>query len=138
LTLTTAIIKLIAKTQENITKTKTRTTTSPSVLIASLPSCYVTRMLKSTANPHGCRPPAKAGGYPLRRPTFQLILEIDVAERLTVGVADDETGVRVLTDHGGRKQATDAPQFHSSSASRFTAGAAGFLTFTQQSTRPER
>jgi hypothetical protein len=29
-------------------------------------------------------------------------------------------------------------RFHSSSASRVTAGAAGFLTFTQQSARPER
>jgi GNAT superfamily N-acetyltransferase len=31
-----------------------------------------------------------------------------------------------------------ALQFQSSSASRLTAGAAGFLTFTQQSARPER
>ena len=31
-----------------------------------------------------------------------------------------------------------AHQFHSSSASRVTAGAAGFLTFTQQSARPPR
>jgi hypothetical protein len=29
-------------------------------------------------------------------------------------------------------------QFHSSSASRVTAGAAGFLTFSQQSARPDR
>ena len=34
--------------------------------------------------------------------------------------------------------ATERRYFHSSSASRVTAGAAGFWTFTQQSARPER
>ena len=36
------------------------------------------------------------------------------------------------------REAGSALQFQSSSASRRIAGAAGFLTFTQQSARPER
>jgi hypothetical protein len=34
----------------------------------------------------------------------RLILEIDVGERLPVGVADDETGVRLFAIQGGGKR----------------------------------
>jgi hypothetical protein len=42
----------------------------------------------------------------------------------------DRQSAAGLADH--------ASQFHSSSVSRVTAGAAGFLTFSQETTRPER
>ena len=44
----------------------------------------------------------------------------------------------LLADPAGVVARLAPHQFHSSSASRVTAGAAGFLTFTQQSARPER
>jgi hypothetical protein len=39
-----------------------------------------------------------------RHPPFRLLLEIDVGERLPVGVADDEAGVGLL-DGPGRREA---------------------------------
>jgi len=39
-----------------------------------------------------------------RRAPSRFLLEIDVGERLPVGVADDEAGVRSSTDQGGGKR----------------------------------
>ena len=46
-----------------------------------------------------------------RRPPSRLLLEIDVGERLPVGVADDEAGVGLL-DGPGRREAGRGPRWH--------------------------
>jgi len=64
------------------------------------------------------------------------VLKIDVGERLTGGVLYDETGVGFLG--GPRRRETTGQLPQSSSASRFTAGAAGFLVLIQSADRPNR
>ncbi len=82
-------------------------------------------------------------------------LAIDVSQRLPVAVAHDEAGGRFLDSPRRREAAASQDQRsnqtrsrlltfiqcgepQSSSASRFTAGASGFLTLTQCAERPER
>ena len=50
----------------------------------------------------GPDPPRLVAGEQLgRRTSFRLLLEIEVGERLPVGVADDEAGVRLFGDPRG-------------------------------------
>jgi hypothetical protein len=86
----------------------------------------------------GCNPPRLVARYQSRRRSpAGLLLEIDICERLTGLILHNETGFAFL-DGPRRREAALGHLLQSSSASRVTAGAAEFLTFTQQSARPER
>jgi hypothetical protein len=63
---------------------------------AELPStARATGAAAPAASPLGGDPPGLVAGEDVRcRAPSRLLLEIDVSERLSVGVADDETGVR--------------------------------------------
>src|SRR6476660_9628096 len=67
-----------------------------------------------------------------------LVLEINVGQRLAGVILHDKAGGVLLLDDPRRREAALRHLLQSSSASRVTAGAAGFLTFSQQSARPAR
>jgi hypothetical protein len=67
------------------------------------------QQLRQLGDVRGDAPGLVAGEQLGRRPPCRLLLEIDVGERLPVGVADDEAGVGLLDGPGRREAALGQP-----------------------------
>jgi hypothetical protein len=80
-----------------------RATQAAAVLGATL------QQLRQLGDVRGDAPGLVAGEQLGRRPPCRLLLEIDVGERLPVGVADDEAGVGLLDGPGRREAALGQP-----------------------------